>query len=548
MIYGDQRPRLESIPPYVSSKAEDTIALAHEAGLDLDPWQKYILNGALGIQPNGKWSSFEVKILVSRQNGKGSILEARELGGLYLFKTDRLLIHTAHQHKTASEHYQRIWSLISQTPDLSRRLARHSSAYGREFIQLRPGPTVILGSSGREVIRQESSRLVFIARTGSSGRGFTADYLNYDEDMKLDSGEVGSSLPSLSARPNPQVWYTGSAGTKNSTQLAHVRKRGVAAANGEREPGRLFFTEWSINWHTEECNSDCTEHDDPDSMEALAKANPGLGIRLSLDVIEAEREAMTEPERLRERLGVGVYPAPLDGWLVIPKKWFDATADKSEEPPRVAGPVFGIEVAPDRSSAAISVAGKRPDGFIGIQVVENHEGTDWIVNRVKAIDAKWHPLKWVIDKRTATNTVIAELEREDIKLELMNATDVATASGQLYDGFRDDLLRHYNQSALRAAIAAVDWRKLSESRAFDRMNSAVDQSPLMSATFAYWGYLRFGVEEDYDAGDSVHFDLAEIKRMYRIGVYGPDDLRRLFDEGLINDEGKAKLADAGIRF
>jgi len=548
LVIGNQRPRLESIPPYVSSKAEDTIALAHEAGLDLDDWQRYCLTGAMGIQPNGKWSAFEVKILVSRQNGKGSILEARELGGLYLFKTDRLLIHTAHQHKTASEHYQRIWSLISQTPDLSRRLQRHSSAYGREFIQLRPGPTVILGSSGREVLRQESSRLVFIARTGSSGRGFTADYLNYDEDMTLDSGEVGSSLPSLSARPNPQVWYSGSAGTKKSTQLAFVRKRGVAAAEGEREPGRLFFVEWSINWHKEECNSDCTEHDDPDTIESLAKANPGLGIRLSLDVIEAEKEAMTPDERLRERLGVGVYPVPLDAWLVIPKKWFDATADKSEEPPRVRSPVFAIEVAPDRSSAAISVVGKRPDGFIGVQVVENHEGTNWIVNRVKAIDAKWHPLKWVIDKRTATNTVIAELEREGIKLELMTATDVATACGQIYDGFRDDLLRHYNQAALRSALAAVDWRKLSESRAFDRMNSQVDQSPLMSATFAYWGYLRFGVEEDYDAGDSVHFDLAEIKRMYRIGVYGPDDLRRLFDEGLIDNEGKATLANAGIHF
>ena len=92
LVIGNQRPRLESIPPYVSSKAEDTIALAHEAGLDLDDWQRYCLTGAMGIQPNGKWSAFEVKILVSRQNGKGSILEARELGGLYLFKTDRLLI------------------------------------------------------------------------------------------------------------------------------------------------------------------------------------------------------------------------------------------------------------------------------------------------------------------------------------------------------------------------------------------------------------------------------------------------------------------------
>jgi len=210
--------------------------------------------------------------------------------------------------------------------------------------------------------------------------------------------------------------------------------------------------------------------------------------------------------------------------------------------------VFAIEVAHDRSSASISVAGLRPDGLIGIQVIENREGTKWIVQRVAELDAKWHPTAWIIDKRAATNTVITELERAGIKLELMTATDVATASGQMFDGFRDDLIRHYNQGTLRAGFAAIDWRKLGEARAFDRLNSAVDQTPTMSATFAYWGYLRFGVEEDYDAGDSVHFDLNEIKRYYRNGVYGRDDLARLYDEGLIDDKGRAALHDAGIDF
>src|ERR1700755_1678400 len=147
MITGSQFPRLESVPLYTSSQAaEDTIELAYRAGLDLDPWQRHVLTGALGRRADGKWSAFQVKLLVSRQNGKGSILEAREIAGLYLFKTDRLLIHTAHEHKTASEHYNPVWSLIQNSPELDQRVMRHSSAYGREFIQLLPGPTVILGS------------------------------------------------------------------------------------------------------------------------------------------------------------------------------------------------------------------------------------------------------------------------------------------------------------------------------------------------------------------------------------------------------------------
>src|SRR5262245_7496303 len=130
MLIGDQRPRIEHVPSYLSSAGADTIELASIAGLSLDDWQQHVLTGALGTGPNGHWTAFEVKVLISRQNGKGSLLEARELAGLYLFSTDRLLVHTAHEHKTASEHYRRVWGLIENTPDLDRRVQRHSSAYG----------------------------------------------------------------------------------------------------------------------------------------------------------------------------------------------------------------------------------------------------------------------------------------------------------------------------------------------------------------------------------------------------------------------------------
>src|ERR1035438_6877704 len=129
-LVGDQFPRLQCIPDFVTSKGEDCIGLAHEAGLDLDPWQQFVLTNSLGVDARGQWAAFQVLITVPRQNGKGSILEARELGGLVLFKTDRLIIHTAHEHKTASEHYLRVWSLFEQTPGLSRRVNRHSGAYG----------------------------------------------------------------------------------------------------------------------------------------------------------------------------------------------------------------------------------------------------------------------------------------------------------------------------------------------------------------------------------------------------------------------------------
>lgn len=546
MIIGNQRPRFEFVPTFQTSIGPEAMELGKVAGLELDDWQSHVVYGAMGRREDGKWSAFEVKILVPRQNGKGSILEVRELAGLYLINTDRLLLHTAHEQKTATEHYNRIWTLIDNTYDLRKRVLRHSSAYGREFIQLKPGPTVIIGAGGKYVMRHESSRLMFISRKGSSGRGYTGDFIAYDEDMLLKASEVGSSFPALGARPNAQVWYTGSAGEAKSEQLALVRRRGVRAVEEGVNPGRLYFAEYSINWHTDDCPWNCTEHDDPDTEEAVAKANPAYNIRRMPDSIQAERDGLSQAEFEKEILGVGVYPVPSDAWLVIPKKWFVATADNTKEPPRVTAPIFAIEVAPDRSSAAIGVAGRRPDGFIGVQVVEHREGTSWIVKRVLEIDAKWHPKVWVIDKRTATATVITELERAGIVVETMQAGDVATASGQLYDAFRDDTIRHYGQASIRSALAGVDKRKLSESWAFDRMNSAVDQSPLMAITFAHWGYLRFGVEEDYDATESVHFNLTEIKRLCRIGVYGPDDLLRLYEQDIIDEKDLEALANAGI--
>jgi hypothetical protein len=42
------------------------------------------LEHSLGEKATGSWAAFTVGLMVSRQNGKGSILEARELAGLFL--------------------------------------------------------------------------------------------------------------------------------------------------------------------------------------------------------------------------------------------------------------------------------------------------------------------------------------------------------------------------------------------------------------------------------------------------------------------------------
>lgn len=212
---GTQVPRLCLLPPAaVTSAGTECIELAALAGLHLDPWQQFVLHGALGQRADGKWAALEVGLMVSRQNGKGGIIEARELGGLYLFG-EQLITHSAHEFKTSQEAFRRVLALIEDTPDLDRRVARVRTSHGEEGIELKT--------------RQ---RLRFLARSRGSGRGFTGDCTILDEAMILRDAAVAALFPTMSARPNPQVWYLGSAGDEGSEVLGRVRSRALAELAG----------------------------------------------------------------------------------------------------------------------------------------------------------------------------------------------------------------------------------------------------------------------------------------------------------------------------
>src|SRR5690606_17185262 len=126
---GAQRQRVGNWPDYVTSSGVEAVELAASAGLVLDPWQEFVLTHGLGEQADGRWAAFKVSVWVPRQNGKGAIIEARELAGLCRFK-ERLDHHSAHEHKTAAEAYIRIKELIQSTPDVDRRVSKYWQANG----------------------------------------------------------------------------------------------------------------------------------------------------------------------------------------------------------------------------------------------------------------------------------------------------------------------------------------------------------------------------------------------------------------------------------
>jgi hypothetical protein len=119
---------------------------------------------------------------------------------------------------------------------------------------------------------------------------------------------------------------------------------------------------------------------------AWAQANPGLGIRISLEHIASEHDGALGPREFAvERLGVGDWPAT-DGSARQPISPSRRSRIASTRGP-VDGPVcFAFDVKPDRSSSSIGVAGAREDGLRHIEVVDQRAGTAWVVPRLVESD------------------------------------------------------------------------------------------------------------------------------------------------------------------
>jgi hypothetical protein len=478
-LLGVQEPRISSIPPYRSSSGQEVIDLCEQIGLVLDPWQQFVMHHSLGEREDGKWAAFEVGIIVSRQNGKDSIFEARELGGLFVLG-EKLLLHSTHEFKTTLEHFRRVLFWLENVDWLRRRVKRIRTSHGEESVELLTG-----------------QRLRFVARTTGSGRGFSGDLVILNEAFNLPDTAVDALMPTLSARPNPQLWYGSSPGDKDIApcdQLGRVRRRGVAG----KDPSLAYF-EWSIDPCTSECGDGCTSHDDPADPESWAKANPALGIRISREHVAREHASMGVKGFLRERLGVGNWPTDAaNQWSVIPELKWQAVADERSEP--VGTVAFAVHVSPDRSWAAIATAGRRSDGLLHAEVVDHRPGTKWVADRAQQLVERWDPCALVVDAGSPAGSLIADLEALGLEVTKPTHREVGHAFGQLVDGVMpeegDPTVRVMPHPALDAAVAGAVTRPLGDAKAWDSKAASVDICPLVALTFAAWGFATKGQAEE----------------------------------------------------
>ena len=399
----------------------------------------------LQVDQTGRWSAFECAIVVPRQNGKGGLLEARQLFGLFL-GGEQLAIHSAHEFRTAFEHFLRITQLIESTPELDQQVQRIRRGAGEQSVELKTG-----------------ERLRFIARSSGSGRGMSGDAVYLDEAFALTAPIMGALLPTMSAVPNPQMIYTSSAPKASQAVLYDLVQRGRAGGSE-----RLFYAEWGN-----------LEGVDINDRDAWCRANPALGIRIDERFIEAELEAMQSfpDEFLRERLGVITTS---DTASVLPMPKWRACQDQHS---RAEGGIAALSVAPGSTAAALGYAARRPDGLVHVEVARHEQGTGWIVEACqRAFADTGKPI--VVDPKSPSSGVIDRLEQAGVELLKVSFTDFARACVAFQDDVLNERIRHLGQERLSAAVAGVEIRTFGESWVFSARQSPVDITPLLASVLA----------------------------------------------------------------
>ena len=445
---GSQRPRLALVPNAHEKDAwEDARDLAKGYGLTPDPWQDFVLAATLGELADGRWAAPRVGISVPRQNGKNGYVEARELAGLLIY--GERILHTAHEVKTAMMAFRRLRSYFEANEDLKALVTRISNTNGQEGIWLSNGASV-----------------QFIARSKSSGRGFSVDTLILDEAQELADETFAAILPTVSASPNSQVILLGTppGPTTNGEVFTRFREGGVLG-----EDRRLAWLEWSA-----------ADEDDFSSPAICAKANPAFGIRIDHDTVADEYAAMDEETFCRERLGMW---SGSGDFAVIPEDTWDALRSELTPEGRV---MVAIDVSPDRSRASVALAGFLADGErIQVEVVDNRKGTGWVVDVVKRLTERNPYFNVILDAGGPAASLLPDLKKARIRrVETFTAREVVQGCGFFYDAVFNGRLAHVAQPALNEALAAARKRPLGDAWAWHRKDTTADITPLVAVTFA----------------------------------------------------------------
>lgn len=476
-----QNPRIRIAAARAAKTFGDlAVTLASDYGLTPDEWQSLILDDWLAATAKDKWKHTTCGLSVPRQNGKNAVLEMRELFGM--IGLGEHVLHSAHEVKTAQSHYRRFKEFFgskaddpaARYPELNALVEQVRNVNGQEAIILKKDPAQgLLGGALRVV-----------ARSKSSGRGFSADLLVLDEAQELSDDALEALLSTISAGRlgNSQILYTGTPPGPNAAGEVFTR---VRANIIEHSPRGVCWHEWS---------ADADSKIDLDDRALWAECNPGLGAgRLQLAIIEAERKTLSDEGFKRERLGM--WPANAGARRAIdPATWAATIAAPPEDGIRSFGVAFSADGKRQALAGAVKT-GKGPTARFHVNVIDTYTGptaggvaavADWLAER-RERTAQINLLGGAGASALADALTSRGVPKRVV--HVMTTSEYFTSCALLFEGLREGRITHPDEDpdeALSASVAVCDKQQRRRDGAYgwEATTPDGDETPLEAVSAA----------------------------------------------------------------
>jgi len=439
-LLGATKPRLYT--PFLTgkNKLQDVKDLCTIVGIDLLPWQEYVLKDMLMVDKAGLWIRKTNLILVARQNGKTHLARMLILAHLIKWETNVLIMSS--NRSMALDTFRQVTQLIETNDHLKGFVKQIRYANGTESIEMLSG-----------------ARLDVVASTRDGSRGRTVNGLLFiDELREIDEEGYRAAMPTTRAHAGSHILLTSNAGDAFSKVLNDLRERAL-----DHPPKSFGFYEYSAPQY-------CKIND----RVAWAQANPALGYTITEEAIE-EAISTSPIENTRTETLCQWIDSLSSPW---PHGVLEETSDSTLTITPGALTMFGFDVSPSRRNASLVAGQMMPDGKIAIGILETFESQVAVDDlRIAASIKGWadiyRPRLVLFDKYT-TASIAERLANAGVVTMDCSGQQFYQACGDLLDGLvnhkivhngQDELIQQFNNCAAKVNDSA--WRIVKRKSAGD---------------------------------------------------------------------------------
>jgi hypothetical protein len=494
------KPSLRCSPKYATRRRpeRDTFGpelarIAAGLGQPFMPWQSDAADVGCEIDPaTGLPAYREVIITVPRQQGKTTLYLTWQVNRCLSprWAQPQRSAFTAQSGKDARDKWlDEIFPLIRRS---------------RKIMPL-VAPNGMQKGMGNECIRFVNGSLIRLLSTStSSGHSKTMhqavlDEIWHDADSRREQG----LRPAMITIPDAQLLVCSTAGNAASVVLERKVEQGRAAVAADSGHG-IAYIEYSA--------PDGWDPADDESyfgfMPALCPEPPcrcGAGKwrhTVTLDAIRGERASMDATEFSRAYGNIPDLSGAKSGRADL-GMW----AQRADRGSQIAGGVaLAFAVAPDSSTSAIAVGGRRADGLGHGELIDHRPGTAGLVGRVLELADRHDPCVLVINPVPPAGSFEKELIERGFavtgagkdpppgkrRLQVVSMREYAQACAALADDVRNDQWRHLGQEPLDDAAVDARTRPLAGAWAWSWADSPSDSTPLEAVTLARHGFMTHG--------------------------------------------------------